>query len=267
MKRERGWNSVMAVIIGAVCVNGLVLITVLMGDWWGLANALSMGASILVRWLLVQENVDGLDAAAVSQLQIGPKMKEKVKLLITLADGKMVTIVAPRGLVIAGFTRRIEPPRKLIYQWGTRAGWLFFGIHIIALGQSDLVSQLYTVMLLVLSTWATVHGVGSHDSSIGDWIVNEEMSGYTGGNDRRQTAYVKLNCTLEEEDSLMQWGLLPHKSNKGWWGEYEECKVRERGDKLRDSKDDDFVRIRIKEKSLSMLSTSTSSSTMSDESL
>jgi len=152
----------------------------------------------------------------------------------------------------------------LVWNWGTRAGWLFFGIHIISLGQSDLVSQLYTVVLLVLSTWATVHGVGYAEGSIGDWIVNEKMSGYEGGEDRRQTAYVRLNCTLEQEESLMQWGLLPHKSNEGWWNEYEECKVRERGDKNREK--DDFVRIRIREKSLSMLSTMSDSSTMSGSS-
>jgi len=255
-KRTGSWDTLIAAGIASFLIGGLLALSILMGDWFGLANACSMAASVLVRWTLVEENVDGLNIAAVATM--GKKgMRQRVKLLITLANGRIVTIYAPRGLVIAGFTKRIEPVRKAVYQWGKRAGWFFFGVHITTLGQSDLVSQLYTVFLLVLSTWATVHGVGSEEGSIGEWIENEEVEEYQSCEPRRRTAYAKLRCTPEEEDSLMLWGLLPHKSNKAWWEEYEACKALEMGlQSQRDSKE--YVKVR--EKSLS------GSSTMSDES-
>jgi len=255
-KRRSGWDTAIAALVGAVLMSGLLVISVLMKDWFGVANSASMAASVLVRWILVKGNVDGLDAAAVSTVE-KKGMGQRVKLFITLANGRMVTIFAPRGLVIAGFTKRIEPVKKAVYQWGKRAGWLFFGVHIITLGQSDLVSQLYTVLLLVLSTWATVHGIGSDERSIGEWIENETVAEYEGCDPRRRTAYAKLRCTPEEEDSLMLWGLLPHKTNKGWWEEYEACKAMVTGlEGQRESKE--YVRVR--EKSFS------GSSTMSDES-
>jgi len=225
-KRKANWDGVIAAIISIMAMGTLIVFSTLMADWWGLANALSMGASVLIRWCLVQENTDGLDLATVNAC-FGPKaavLEERVKLLITLADGKMVTIYAPRGLVIEGFTKRITPPRRQLYMWAERAGWLFFGVHIISLGQSDLVSQLYTVLLLVLATWATVHGLGCNENEIGRHIEVEKVASFPEGSDRRQWAYVKLQPTETEEQSLTEWGLLPRKSNSAWWGEYKQSK-------------------------------------------
>ena len=35
-----------------------------MGDYWGLANSVAMIVSVIVRWVLVKENLLGLDDAA-----------------------------------------------------------------------------------------------------------------------------------------------------------------------------------------------------------
>jgi hypothetical protein len=197
-----------------------------MADWWGFANAISMVASVAIRWCLVQENTDGLDHAAVNACY-GPSAQhpeERVKLLVTLSDGKMITIYAPRGLVVHGVTRRISPPRHQLYLWAKRFGWLFFGVHIIALGQSGLVSQLYTVILLVVSTWATVQGLGSNESEIGNHIEIETMKSFPEGPDRRLCAYVKLWPIETQEQSLIDLGLLPRKLNFAWWNEYQQSK-------------------------------------------
>ncbi|RFU27164.1 hypothetical protein B7463_g9189, partial [Scytalidium lignicola] len=224
MKKSQNWDGVIAAIIGTMLTSGLIALSTLMGDWWGLCNAMSMCASIFIRWYLVKENIEGLDQAALSVFYGSSNMKEGVKLLITLSDGKMVTIYAPRGLIKEAFTKRICPPRRELYIWGKRFGWLFFGVHIITLGQSDLLSQLYTVTLLIISTWATVHGLGCNEMEIGNHISVENMTDFPEVPDRRQYAYVRLQPTENEEQALTDWGLLPRKMNSAWWDEYRQSK-------------------------------------------
>ena len=116
-----------------------------MADWWDLANAISMVASVAIRWCLVQQNTNGLSQAAVHTYN-GPStqhLEEGVKLLVTLSDGKLVSIYALCGLVIHWFTLRISPLGHQLYFWVKRFEWLFFGVHIIALGQRHLISQMY----------------------------------------------------------------------------------------------------------------------------
>ena len=225
-RRTMNWDGVIAGAIGVVALAPLIVLSTLMADWWGFANAISMVASVAIRWCLIQENTDGLDQTTVNACY-GPSaqhLEERVKLLVTSSEGKMVTIYAPRGLVVRGFTRRISPPRHQLYLWAKRFGWLFFGVHIIALGQSDLVSQLCTVILLVVSTWATVQGLGSNESEIGNHIEIEAMKSFPEGPDRRLWAYVKLWPTETQEQSLIDWGLLPRKSNVAWWNKYQQSK-------------------------------------------
>src|SRR4051794_8776697 len=65
-KRSRLWRSrldtLRASLIGIVANGALVSVTLLQGDWWGLANAISMILSVLVRVYLTKQDRAALDA-------------------------------------------------------------------------------------------------------------------------------------------------------------------------------------------------------------
>ncbi|KAI9644818.1 hypothetical protein NHQ30_006845 [Ciborinia camelliae] len=216
-KRNRPWRNVLAGIIGLFTMGGLLVIAILSRDGFGIANATAMAISVLVRWYMVRENMEGLDQAVLKACK-GPSadyFDERVKLFITLANGKLVTFYAPRGLVVAGFTRGPTTPQNRAYKLMRGVGWLTFGVHIIALGQSYLTSQIYTVVLLVLSTWATIHGFGCNEEEVANHLraTATKIDTSPPPPDRRLYAYVALEPTDIEEESLAEWGLLPRKAN------------------------------------------------------
>ena len=66
-------------------------------DFWGLANVLSMVASIIIRKALVHQNQEGVNIA-VNNARKTPD--DVVKLFITLPSGKAVTLYSPRRIVL-----------------------------------------------------------------------------------------------------------------------------------------------------------------------
>ncbi|RAL58226.1 hypothetical protein DID88_002275 [Monilinia fructigena] len=178
-------------VIGLITMGGLLVIAILSSDGFGIANATAMAISVLVRWYLVRENMEGLDQAVLKVCR-GPSTDyfgERVKLLITLANGKLVTFYAPR---------------------------------------SYLVSQIYTVVLLVLSTCATIQGLGCDEEEVANHLtaILTKIGTSPSQPDRRLCAYVALEPTDSEEESLAEWGLLPRKANTKWWLEYSEAKAK-----------------------------------------
>ncbi|KAI2624157.1 hypothetical protein GGR54DRAFT_595288 [Hypoxylon sp. NC1633] len=224
---RKTWEILLAAIIGFLTIGGSLVLAILMGDWWGLANAISMAVSVAIRCCLVQENVDALDRAVIDACYGRSGISgdsEKVKLLISLADGRMVTMHAPRGLVLEGFTKRLTILRPRVYSCTQAIGWFVFGVHVLSLGQAELVNQIYAVALLVLSTWATAKGLGCNEYEITDHISAKRVDNYLIHPDKRMWAYIRLECNEVEEESLADWDLLPRKSNTKWWTTFKESK-------------------------------------------
>jgi hypothetical protein len=227
-------GTIIPATIGFVPVSSLVVISVLMYDWWAFSNAVSMGLSVLVRWYMVKENLQSLDEAATTacygQKDISGD-NNRVKLLIALADGRMVTMYAPRGLVTEGFTKKVKVHQPHLYSLAQYTGWLLFGIHIISLGQSALLSQIATVLLLVFCTWITVRGLGCEEYEIGNYITVQQFQNFPATPDRKLQAYVRLECNETEEDTLADWGLLPRKVNEKWWRTFRETQSKWRAER------------------------------------
>lgn len=217
----------LAALIGFLVIGGSLVLAISMGDWWGLANAVSMAVSVVVRCCLVQENVNALDRAVLNACYGRSGIQgdsETVKLLTALADGRMVTMYAPRGLVLEGFTKRLTILRPRLYTYTKALGWIVFGIHVISLGQAELLNQIYAVSVLSLSTWVTALGLGSSEYCITDHISTKRVENYPFHSDKRMWAYIRLECNDEEEESLADWGLLPRQVNTKWWGAFKESK-------------------------------------------
>ncbi|KAB5531408.1 hypothetical protein GE09DRAFT_1292169 [Coniochaeta sp. 2T2.1] len=191
--RSRRWQAFLVrfLLIG-LPVNGLlVALTVLSGDWWGFANAVSMVLSVIVRVFLVSQRQAGIDdttekaqaeavdlhrkevAAYETDRKLGklrPKQKPPVhpdesiaKVIVIMDDSKVVTIRAPEYLIGRIFTKNPQIPNRRLYQFFQTLGWLAFGSHLITLGMSSLHTQIYTTGLLILATIMAVYKVGCDD--------------------------------------------------------------------------------------------------------
>ena len=74
--------------------------------------------------------------------------------IITRSDGKMVTLRGPQS-VINGTVRQSKPELHIIlYRLAQQAAWVALGTHLLVLGMCTLVTQIYTVILLVSCTVA-----------------------------------------------------------------------------------------------------------------
>jgi hypothetical protein len=90
------------------------------------------------------------------------------KVLIIQSDSKAVTfwmpqeLLAPPSLFIEGPTV-LHPQTYFVVR---SIGWIAFAVHIVAIGMADLVSQMYTVALIVIPTILVVLKFSCDDS---DW--------------------------------------------------------------------------------------------------
>lgn len=280
----RGFQYV-AAAIAFFAVAPLLVCTCLIGDWYGVGNSVAIIFSVLVRQCLLWQLREGLNKAAVvpttkpdgsgnlplhyvnSEKSQGsgstltkqlhrqtsaPHSTDKVTIFVTRADGKMVTIYAQRP-ILSTFTKTITLQSPEWYHFLRWVGWAAFGAHIIVLGMSSLFTQIYTVVLLVFSTWALCHdfdfdtgrdysGVQCKDGISAQRIripftsrvtveqenpktpkesklpENNEMP------DRRMLAYVRAEPNQKQVEMLQHWSMMPFKGVL-WYEEYEAAKA------------------------------------------
>ena len=82
----------------------LVALLALMYDWFGLLNGIAMMVSVLVQWYLIKENRDAIDRSADGCTKL-----DLVKVFVSLSDGHVVTIHAPRSLEVGCFLTQPIP--------------------------------------------------------------------------------------------------------------------------------------------------------------
>jgi hypothetical protein len=97
--------------------------------------------------------------------------------------------------------------------------WALFGCHAISLGRTSLIYQIIIFMILLFSTLLFVHHIGSQEYVIGD-AIRFTRAGRASTNDSRLDAYVYLDLSDDEENTLVKWGLMPDRSNNDWWVRY-----------------------------------------------
>ncbi|KAI1749455.1 hypothetical protein F4782DRAFT_303928 [Xylaria castorea] len=195
----------------------LVVWAGLLGDYWGLANGLAVLSSIAARFVVLSQNRAAVDRAVESD-NIGA---EPVKVLVALPDGKVVTIQTTRNIVLECLLTTPRPFRPLLYLSARAFGWTAFGVHVVALGMASLSSQLITIALLLGATIAVAWQIGADPERIGRRLVLKRHDSHVPF---RAAAYARFDLSKDEEESMMQWNLFPHRSNKAWWAKYTQAK-------------------------------------------
>lgn len=218
MRDRRAHERIRAVGIAlGVCAMGVVLIfPALMGDWWGVANAVSMLVSIFVRKFLLHQIREAITQAADLALKELKKCG-LVKTFWTLPTGNVVSILLPRGILTDVILTNPHPPNNFPYTTARMLGWIAFACHVITLGMTILFNQIMTVAVLILSTILAAHRVGDDDSRIADNIKILREDAALGERNYRSTTYAQLRLSDSDIDSMLLWNLFPHRSTTDWW--------------------------------------------------
>ena len=228
MRSDTLWRSrldtLIACLIGIAANGALVALTVLQGDWWGLANAISMILSVLVRVYLRNQNRTALDASAGKHADADKKVDDRARFLVLLNDGKLVTMSATPDLIKDCFIDKPVPPNKHLYNITRSIGWIAFTAHVISIGMSGLATQLVTIFLIIVPTVLTIFKVGCDESLIGSRL-KARIETNKQGSEKRMDTYINLCLSETEEKSMLEWSLMPHKDNTSWWQLYNSKKL------------------------------------------
>jgi hypothetical protein len=247
--QKKGLKDVVAPVLSFVLVMPLLVITILVGDWYGVGNAAAIIISILTRVYLLHQRRHARDTVA-SAPKDGKENPEK-KLCIIRSDGKMVACKVPQS-VLNTFVKNSDVKHPTYYHCARWLCWLALGVHMCILGMCSLFTQIYTVFLLVLSTWwftsdfawdlrrvkeenVTVPGSSVFRLPFNRaWSVEQTDHQKTEKGksendvvnlDKRQIAWARFGLDEEEEKEMDRWNLFPIKEkNKKWWDDYEDLK-------------------------------------------
>lgn len=195
------------------CITGLPILS---GDHYGLAAALSMDVGIIVRAYLVKQNRDAIDKAAIDT---SIHSNELVKTLVLLANGKAITILAPRNVVVNCFLSPPQPAHPIYYNIARTIGWLAFVSFVVTIGQASLVVQMAIVLVTIVATVLTALRIGTKHDAVGKMLHVAGLE-HPNKNGRRGEAYAMLQLNKEEEDTMVDWSLFPQRRNKKWWDQY-----------------------------------------------
>lgn len=214
-KRQR--VLMLAATIGIFVNCSTTLLSCLVGDWYGFASAISTIVFIFARWYLVAQNRQAVDRGAMEET--ARQSAEPVKTLCVLADNRIVTVFAPRNVVIKCFLNTPKPSHPRIYSAWRFVGWLSFAVFVICIGQATLFFQLIIVALTLIATMITVNGSGYNGMAIGN-TLSIRRTEHSKPSGRRIETYCRLDLSQAEEDTMVDWALLPQRKNIDWWKEY-----------------------------------------------
>ncbi|KAM0418759.1 hypothetical protein ACHAPT_012357 [Fusarium lateritium] len=213
-------GNAMGVALGIVALGPSIVLAVLMSDWWGLGNTVAMFVSVIVRLLVVGQNLAAIDTAASDAIE---ESANPVKIIVTMPAGEFVTVETSVGIVLKCLLTQPRPPHKKVYSYVRAIGWLAFGGHVVCLGQASLIHQLLAVVALVGGTVLAAWQVGDDGSQIGSRLRIRRVD--HKGKDFRAYAMARMNLSQKEEDMLLKWDLFPQRMNTIWWGKFRECQA------------------------------------------
>ena len=120
---SRIWGFYISLVIGILFNGLLIALTVLSKDGWGLANALAMDFSILVRWYVIRSNCKSIDQAVSNAKDPLELNYSDAKILVIMSDAKAVTMTLPVKLIPGVFCANIFPLRPHLYHIFRWVGW------------------------------------------------------------------------------------------------------------------------------------------------
>ncbi|KAI2617251.1 hypothetical protein GGS26DRAFT_577266 [Hypomontagnella submonticulosa] len=208
-------RKICSIMVGGLICGVLLMFAILTADWWGVANVIALGLTVLVR----QQMVGSLRSSVDKGFQDARNNPgDDVKIFLTLPNGTAVTMRGPRQVVVNCVLTNPRPSNPTYYFILRTVGWGAFGAHAISLGMTALFNQILCVVTLLVCTYLTATHVGDERGAIGKKLWLEVDMGDTKWS--RAPVYARLNMSNIEEDCMVRWSIMPQRTNTWWWNRY-----------------------------------------------
>lgn len=192
----------------------LIVIPVLLGDWYGFAASVGLVVTVLARAYILSSLRQAIDYLVVE----AENQKDPVTLFLTLPNGRAVTVLTTRGLTTNVLLTEARPRNNALYLLFRAIDWIAFGVLVVCLGSACLCMQIIIIVTLLLATVLVVRRFGCNEYHIGRRL--EIVEANPDGDDSRHNAYLRLNLSKDQEGAMISWHLLPMKFNTFWWDRY-----------------------------------------------
>lgn len=123
-------------------------------------NAIAMMVSVLARQVITHQLRAGIHEQIKKVLEIEDIANDLCICLLVTPSGHAVTLQTSRRIITQVLLTNLKPSHKRMYRIARVLGWVGFGVHIICLGMSSLVSQILTVVVLLVSTIIIACNIG-----------------------------------------------------------------------------------------------------------
>ncbi|GKU09126.1 unnamed protein product, partial [Fusarium langsethiae] len=141
--------------------------------------------------------------------------EDEVKVVLTIPEGRAVTIIGPRSLVVNYLLTDPRPLQPQLHMALQFVAWLAFGGQASALGISTLFDRIMCVIVMLLRTSLTAMYTSDLPFTICTKLVLDLDLG--DRNWPRSPACARLDVTKTEEDTMVHWNMMPQQSNEFWW--------------------------------------------------
>jgi len=203
-----------------LCMNvaidaALIVIPVLLGDWYGFATSVALVVTVVMRAYILfslRRSLDYLISVADEQ------DKDLVVLFLTLPNGRAVTVFTTRGITTNVLLTNPRPRNHNIHLFFRAINWLAFGVLVVCLGSACLCTQITVVVTILVSTTVVVCRLGCDEDHVGHRLEIVKIN--PDGDDTRSNAYMRLNLSEGQEEAMINYHLLPMKFNGFWWDRY-----------------------------------------------
>lgn len=217
---SRPWFA--AAALGLAVFLAILLLAVLISDWWGVANAAAVAALTVARGSMVKANRDALAEGA----ERGAKQSSAVvKTFWNLSDGCRLVVYVPRGILTECLLTTPRPRSPAAYAVYRHVAWVGFLVHAVSLGMAALPCQLLCVGVLAASTVCTAKRVMCEDGVVAGRLHIRRLDRVGGGGSMAATM-ASLMLSGDEEESMVEWGIMPLWKNQVWWRKYRDCVAR-----------------------------------------
>ncbi|KAK5051420.1 hypothetical protein LTR84_003072 [Exophiala bonariae] len=208
------WRRRCPPLMISILLNSILLvICILLADWYGIANTVGMILSVVVRWFLLRQNRLKLKEYAEkarekfnAQNPNPEDLQEKILLVEPPSSTKLIVNKFPKALLFC-FIFPLASSHQQSYRFARLVGWLAFSIHVICIGQSSLIAQLMSVGLLIAGTVGAIFRMGCDESEFGGLLKATSTS--SPPEQQRRDCFAELDPTPDEERALEAWFLLP----------------------------------------------------------
>ena len=192
----------------------LIVIPVLLGDWYGFAASVGLVVTVIARAYILSSLRHSVDHLVIE----AEKQRDPVTLFLTLPNGRAVTVLTTRGITTNVLLTEARPANHALYLLFRAIDWLAFGVLVVCLGSACLCTQIFIIATLLLATTVVVRRFGCDEYQIGRRL--EIVQTDQDGDDSRHSAYFKLSLSEEQEEAMISWHLLPMRFNAFWWDRY-----------------------------------------------